>query len=101
MIATTCSAPKSDLCAKFHLARPQKDQPRKAIDDLQTSLRIDDRQTSALIGLGEAYVKTRDFACAKSMFDRAIQLDPISPEAYFLRGRLMESLGNQDQASSD
>jgi tetratricopeptide (TPR) repeat protein len=35
------------------------------------------------------------------MFDRAIQLDPISPEAYFLRGRLMESLGNQDQASSD
>jgi tetratricopeptide (TPR) repeat protein len=78
-----------------------KGQPQMAIDDLQNSIRIDDHQTSVLIGLGQTYAKTKALASAKAMFDRAIELDPISPEAYFQRGRLMESMGNLDQASSD
>ncbi|MBR1002590.1 putative caspase-like protein [Bradyrhizobium japonicum] len=54
-----------------------------------------------MIGLGQAYIEVQAFDRAKPILDDAIKLDPVSSEAYFQRGRLMERVGNLAQASID
>jgi tetratricopeptide (TPR) repeat protein len=83
------------------LALLKKGDARKALADLQKSAQSDDRQPSLMVGLGEAYAKLQMYPEAKTSFDKAIQLNPLSSEAYLQRGRLMEAVGDNEKASMD
>jgi tetratricopeptide (TPR) repeat protein len=73
----------------------------KAIKDFQESLRLDDGEPTANMGLAEAHEKLGQYADARKQIDRAIVLDPALATALVQRGRLLEKLGDLKQASKD
>ncbi|VIO79003.1 TPR repeat-containing protein YrrB [Bradyrhizobium ivorense] len=83
------------------IALLRKGDARKAIVDLQKSAGLDNRQPAVMVGLGEAYAKLQMYREARASLDKALELDPLSSEAYLQRGRLMETMGDNAQASKD
>jgi tetratricopeptide (TPR) repeat protein len=79
----------------------RKGDARKALDDLNASLRLDDRQPSASIALGEAFGQLKMYDDAMAQLNRAIAESPDSSEAYFQRGRVFEARGESAQAAKD
>lgn len=59
------------------------------------------RKARKYIYLGYSYYKKGHFSKALSKFDRALQIDPESPEAYFWRGRTYIKTGQYGRAVAD
>ncbi len=72
------------LIGRIHL---RGGRPREAIDALKISIWSADT-AAARVALAEAYLKTGDSAAARRELQRALELDPASPEAR----KLMESM---------
>lgn len=56
-------------------------QRAQGIVTLERALNLDKENSLTLCDLGVAYLQTRNFPKAKSLFDRAIELDPENPKA--------------------
>ncbi len=56
-------------------------QRAQGIVTLERSLNLDQENSLTLCDLGVAYLQTRNFPKAKSLFDRAIEIDPENPKA--------------------
>ena len=74
---------------------------RKAVDDLKRSQRLGETQPVINILLGSAYKQLRMYEAAKAELDSVIAKDPNSSQGYFERGRLMQALGQYEDASRD
>lgn len=56
-------------------------QRAQGIVTLERALNLDQENSLTLCDLGVAYLQTRNFPKAKSLFDRAIEIDPENPKA--------------------
>ena len=56
-------------------------QRAQGVVTLERSLNLDNQNPLTLCDLGVAYLQTRNFPKAKSLFDRALELDPENPKA--------------------
>jgi Flp pilus assembly protein TadD len=61
--------------------------PREAVDALKISVWSQDT-VAARVALGDAYLRLKDVAAARTQVQRALAMDPSSPEAHQLEERL-------------
>jgi tetratricopeptide (TPR) repeat protein len=73
-------------------------QINKGIDYLKQSLERDNKNATANVILGDAYLALKNGGQAMSSYDRAIQLDPQNANAYLKRGQLYTSSRNYNEA---
>ncbi len=73
-------------------------QPDSAIAYLQKASAIAKDHPKVMTNLARAYVDIKEFEKAQHLVDRAISKDSSDADAYRVKGRIMQSVGNQDQA---
>jgi len=61
--------------------------PREAVDPLKISVWSQDT-VAARVALGDAYLRLKDLGAARAQLQRALAMDPSSPEAHQLEERL-------------
>ena len=52
----------------------------------------------AMLGLGDVEARRGDAASALKRFESAIEIDPHRPKAHYSMGRLLEAMGQTDEA---
>ncbi|KAI8902630.1 hypothetical protein BC833DRAFT_572726 [Globomyces pollinis-pini] len=65
----------------------------EAISHFQTSLRIIPKDSISWISLGEAYIEEGKYMAALKALDRAIELEPTTLTAFYLKGIVNNKLG--------
>ncbi|MBC8000146.1 MAG: tetratricopeptide repeat protein [Leptolyngbya sp.] len=69
--------------------------------DLTLMLKLQPRNSRALLLRGEAYFENGKLAEAEKDIELAIKLRPLSPQAYILRSKLYEKQGKKAAAAAD
>ncbi len=69
-----------------------------AIQTIKGYLRVNDKDTSNLIALGDVYVLKGDYVQAQNTFQQVVNLDPKKPQGYFSLGLLKRQQKQPDQA---
>ncbi len=73
---------------------------REALENLSLVLTIDPHETSALVAAIEAHLALNEPAVALPLADRILEANPLSAEAFFLKGRIAIASGQPYQAVS-
>lgn len=76
-------------------------QDSEALQDYETSLRLDPGYANAWVSRGVIYHLRGDFPKAVDDYDKAIELEPDNALAYANRGGALEQLGQVEDAISD
>ena len=76
-------------------------QYQTAINQLQSSLRIDAMDHVCWISLGEAYLNSGKYVASLKSLNRAMEINPKSTSALYLRGKVNQILARYDQGLAD
>ncbi len=76
-------------------------QMRRAIEDLDSALRVNGRDAAAYYYRGTAHILQEDYDLAEADFTAALQIDPEHRAAMFARGLCCFYVGRRKEAASD
>ena len=71
---------------------------QNAIPEFERALALDNSSAQAHLELGRAYVQLEEFGKARPHLEKAIELEPDYYEAYYLLGRLLHKIGDEEQS---
>ncbi len=91
-------AESARLFANRGIARFDKGDPEKALEDFQSALRTDDNLTEAWLGAGNAWLMMGDFKKAESIFGEAIRRGNDDPELLYNLGISLAKMGKYPAA---
>jgi tetratricopeptide (TPR) repeat protein len=95
--------PKSAVAYLYRgLCYQQKGNPENALQDLKTSVSLDDNYYPTRLELGKLYLISGDTTLARAEFDRAaIMAEGIDPDVYEWRARALDTSGLETEAEID
>jgi len=104
--ATTAIQKTKDYVPAYYLrgmAYDFLDKNKEALEDYQTTYRLDRNTLDIQKNIGRIYFKLGNYAEAVNYFTRAIQLDPKGDFGgiYFLRAKVYEKMGDKQRQDSD
>ena len=69
-----------------------------SLEQLERLLAADPADAFVLYGIGQEYAKRGEPARAIEFYDRCLQADPAYCYAYYHKARVLDSMGQRDQA---
>ena len=83
---------------KLGMAYSEQENDAEAEKSYREALRLDSRLVSSYLGLAKVYQKQEKFPQALALLDSVEQLSPEDYTAHYLRGQVLQRMGQRDQA---